>query len=241
MSEAYEPASYWSTRLSQNFNLRGVGHLEYGPGYNDWMYRQKRRALDRALTGRPAGSIALDVGSGVGWVVAYLLDRGFRVTGCDIAQVAVDSLARQYPAANFFQHAAGADSFPTGDASFDIVTMMDVAYHIVDADLWRGAVADMSRVLKPDGQIVVTDELGKKSVRAAEHVQMRSLAEWSETARATGLRVARVGALYRWLSRPQSTRGWRHIPSTPRGAVEFGLEQVVPIAPHMRWAVLVKA
>ena len=97
MTEAYEPASYWSTRLSQNFNLRGVGHIEYGRGYNDWLYRQKRNALGCALPGRPAGSIALDIGSGVGWVVSYLLDRGFRVTGCDIAEVAVDGLAERYP------------------------------------------------------------------------------------------------------------------------------------------------
>ena len=241
MTEAYEPASYWSTRLSQNFNLRGVGHIEYGRGYNDWLYRQKRNALDRALLGRPAGSIALDIGSGVGWVVSYLLDRGFRVTGCDIAQVAVDGLAERYPAASFFQLALGTDRIPREDASFDVVTMMDVAYHIVDADLWRNAVSEMGRILKPDGQIVVTDGLGRNSDRPAEHVQQRSLGEWSEAARAADLRVAQTGPLFRWLSRPQDIRAWRHLPSTPRGALEFGLERIAPIPPHMRWAVLVKA
>jgi hypothetical protein len=51
MTESYEPASYWSTRLPQNFNLRGVVHIEYGRGYNDHLYRPKRNALDRALPG----------------------------------------------------------------------------------------------------------------------------------------------------------------------------------------------
>jgi SAM-dependent methyltransferase len=241
MGEAYEPAGYWSSRLSQNFDLRGVGHIEYGSGYNQWLYRQKRIALDRALVGRAAGSNALDIGSGVGWVAAYLLDRGFRVSGCDIAQVAVDALAQQYPAGSFFQLAVGSGPIPRENESFDVVTLIDVAYHIVDRDLWRNAVAEMGRVLRPDGQIVITDTLGQESERQAEHVQKRSLDEWSQTAEAFGLRVARVGSLFRWLSRPQKIRGWRHLPSTARGATEFALEQVAPIAPHMRWAVLVKA
>jgi len=241
MTEAYEPVSYWSTRLAQNFNLRGVGHIEYGPGYNDWLYRQKRIALDRALPGRAAGSVALDVGSGIGWVVAYLLDRGFRVTGCDIAELSVERLAEQYPAANFFQLAAGSETIPREDESFDVITMIDVAYHIVDSELWRAAVAEMGRVLKPDGQIVITDGLGSESSRRAEHVEQRSLHEWSEAARTAGLRVARVGPLFTWLSRPHGIRGWRRIPNTARGALEFGLERILPLAPHMRWAVLVKA
>lgn len=33
--EAYEPSSYWSTQLPHNFNLRGVGHIEYVSGYNE--------------------------------------------------------------------------------------------------------------------------------------------------------------------------------------------------------------
>lgn len=240
-TQPYEPARYWSTRLAQDFNLRGVGHLEYGQGYNDWLYRQKRIALNRALPGRPAGSVALDIGSGIGWVVAYLLGRGFRVTGCDIAGVAVDRLAEQYPAANFFQLAVGSEPIPRDEATFDVVTMIDVAYHIVDPDQWRTAVAEMGRVLKPDGQIVVTDALGPVSERQAEHVEKRSLVEWSDAASAAGLRVARTGPLFAWLSRPQHIKGWRRVPSTVRGALEFGMEQILPIAPHMRWAVLVKA
>lgn len=241
MTETYEPASYWSARLSREFNLRGVGHLEYGNGYNEWLYRQKRSVLGRALAGRPAGSAALDIGSGVGWVVSYLLERGFRVDGCDIAPNAVEKLAHRYPEASFFPLAVGGDSIPRSDASFDVITMMDVAYHIVDDAVWRNALAEIGRVLKTDGQVVVTDGLGRESERPAAHVQHRSLDQWTEAAGGAGLRVARVGSLFRWLSRPRNIPMWRHIPGTPRGALEFGLERTVPTAPHMRWAVLVKA
>jgi SAM-dependent methyltransferase len=241
MTTDYEPEQYWSSRLTRNFNLRGVGHLEYDQSYNSWLYRQKRTALDRALAGRPAGTSALDIGSGVGWVVRYLLGRGFRVTGCDIAAVAVQRLREEYPTAGFFPLTVGTDPIPRPDATFDVLTMIDVAYHIVDDGLWRGAIGEFSRVLKPDGQIVVTDGLGTQSIREADHVKKRSLAEWEDAARAAGLRVAQVGSLFRWLSRSRSARRWRHLPDGPRGAAEFVLERVAPVAPHLRWCVLVKA
>ncbi|HWE11717.1 MAG TPA: class I SAM-dependent methyltransferase [Solirubrobacteraceae bacterium] len=241
MTTHYEPQQYWSSRLTRDFNLRGVGHLEYNESYNFWLYCQKRSGLDRALAGRSAGTSALDIGSGVGWVVQYLLGRGFRVTGCDIADVAVARLRDEYPAAAFFPLTVGTDPIPRPDATFDVITMMDVAYHIVDDELWRRAIGEFSRVLKPNGQIVVTDALGSQSIQEAEHVRKRSLAEWEDAAEAAGLRIAQVGSLFRWLSRSSSVPGWRHVPDGPRGAAEFLLERMAPVTPHLRWAVLVQA
>jgi SAM-dependent methyltransferase len=237
----YEPQSYWSSRLDQDFNLRGVGHLEYSVAYNTWLYRRKRMALDRALSGRSAGASALDIGSGVGWVVSYLLQRGFRVSGCDIAEGAVDRLRRTYPAADFFRLTVGTEPIPRDDASLDVITMMDVAYHIVDDGLWQSAIGEFSRVLRPDGQLVVTDGLGDLPVRDAEHVKKRSLRDWEQATQRAGMRVARTGPLFRWLSRPRAARGWHRVPDGPRGAAEFALDLVAPTPSHLRWAVLVKA
>src|SRR5690349_10430675 len=92
MSEDYEPARYWTDRLAGDYSLRGTGHLAYSARYNRWIYRVKRRALRRGLRGSAAGARALDLGSGTGWVVEQLLDRGLRVDGCDIAANAVAEL-----------------------------------------------------------------------------------------------------------------------------------------------------
>jgi SAM-dependent methyltransferase len=237
----YEPQAYWSDRLEQDFNLKGVGHLEYNETYNRWLYAQKRAALDQALAGRPAGTRALDVGSGVGWVVNYLLGRGFRVTGCDITEVAVDRLAAEYAAGEFFRLNVGAEPIPRDDASFDVLTMIDVAYHIVDDELWQQALTEFARVLRPDGQIVVTDGLLATALRQAAHVKKRSIGDWERGAAAAGLRVARTGSLFRWLSRPRSIGQWSRLPDGARGAVEFALERLAPVQPHMSWAVLVQA
>jgi SAM-dependent methyltransferase len=241
MPNRYEPAHYWEQRLSADFNLRGVGHIEYDQTYNRWLYAQKRFALNRALTARPPGTRALDVGSGVGWVIDYLLDRGFRVTGCDIADVAVDRLADRYPGAKFFKLAVGSEPIPREDNSYDVVTMIDVAYHIVDDAHWARALEEFARVLAPSGQIVITDGLTDASLREAEHVHKRSLADWQRGAEAAGLRVAKTGPLFRWLSRPKSVGHWRHLPDGVRGAVELALEYGSTTQPHMRWATLVHA
>lgn len=240
MADGYRPQEYWSARLAGDFTLRGVGHHDYTEGYNRWLYRQKHRALDRAITVAPAGARALDVGSGVGWVVDDLAARGFRVSGCDIADVAVDRLRATRPASAFFRLGLGTDPVPAADGAFALVTMLDVAYHVVDPELWRRGLAELARVLRADGELVVTDQLGDAPHRPNAHVQFRSRAEWADAAAGCGLRVARTGPLFRWLSRPRGSGAWHRMPDGARGAAEYALERAAPIAPHMRWAVLVR-
>jgi SAM-dependent methyltransferase len=240
MPAPYEPERYWSQRLSQEFSIRGVGHISYGQGYNEWLYRRKRIALTHALPKSPPGSRALDVGSGTGWVVKYLLDRKFAVTGCDITQVAVDRLRLSYPTAHFFRLAVGSAPIPLDDACLHLVTAMDVLYHIVDDELWQKAVQEFSRVLRPDGYLIVTDALGRNHLDEAAHVRKRSIDEWESAAMNAGLRIVKVGSLYRWLSRSKDLKGWRRLSDDRRGMIEFRLERAARVTPHMRWAVLAK-
>ena len=174
VSAGYEPEGYWEQRLVSDFSLRGTGHAGFSPRYNDWVYRQKARILEFALGSVSTGGRALDIGSGVGWVVQQLLARGLQVEGCDITDVAIERLRTQYPGLEFFKAAVGSAALPRGLATYDVVTMLDVAYHITDDRLWATAVADVGRVLKPGGTFVITDRLGERSVRVSEHVQFRS-------------------------------------------------------------------
>src|SRR4051794_17104292 len=149
MPDPYEPERYWSERLGQEFTLRGTGHVSYSQSYNRWAYRVKKRALDGALAGVPSGSRVLALGSGVGWGVSRLLDRGYRVEGCDITTVAVERLSARFPQASFFTLAVGSDEIPRPAGTYDAATMLDVAYHITDDQLWRAALEDLARVLRP--------------------------------------------------------------------------------------------
>lgn len=240
MSDDYQPAEYWSQRLSADCSLRGTGHISYSAAYNRWLYRAKRRALQRALLGLRLPWRALDVGSGVGWVVQELLARGAEVEGCDIAEVAVVQLRQRFPGTTFFQTTLGASPLPRADRSYDVITLLDVAYHITDEAAWRAAMSDLGRLLASDGRLVVSDGFGEETISPASHVRFRSRAEWESAAAAAGLRLARLDPYFRWLSRDREASVLARLPDTWRGAIEYGLEWVAPRRAHMQCAVFVR-
>ena len=238
MTDPYRPADYWSRRLEADFTLRGTGHQCYSEGYNAWLYRAKGRALDRALRGVQAPAAALDVGSGVGWVVERLRERGYAVEGCDIADVAVERLRARFPTVPFFLADVGSEPLPRPDASYDVITMLDVAYHVVDEDRFDRAVADLARVLRPGGRVVVTDGLAGTTVAPAPHVRFRSRSRWEHAAEVNGLAVTDVFACFRWISRDPDVPLLERLPGRVRGALEYALDRTVPRSPFLRCAVL---
>jgi SAM-dependent methyltransferase len=238
---AYRPAEYWSSRLGRDFSLRGVGHVGYSERYNEWMYRQKRYALRRILPARTGAVRALDVGSGVGWVVNELVAAGYDVEGCDISPMAVERLEARFPGRSFFTHALGDGALPRDDASFDVVTILDVTYHIVDDSLWARGLGELARVLRTGGHLVVIDRFGDEDEDKAAHVRFRSRRLWESAGAEVGLRLEEVIPVYRWLSRDHDEGLLRRLPGVVRGAVELGLERTVPRTPHMRAARFVRS
>lgn len=236
----YRPAQYWTDRLSKDFSLRGVGHQQYSEGYNNWIYRQKRRALDGILPSLRAGGRALDVGSGVGWVVEELRARGWTTDGADISPVAVDRLRQRFPGATFMQVALGNDPVPAADAAYDLITILDVTYHVVDDELWSAGLSELARVLKPGGHLVVIDRFGATDDDAAPHVRFRSRQRWETAARSCGLTLQTVQPVYRWLSREYDKGLLSRVPEKLRGPAEFALERVPARQPHMRGARFVR-
>ncbi|HZT66424.1 MAG TPA: class I SAM-dependent methyltransferase [Acidimicrobiales bacterium] len=236
--DSYRPAEYWRDRLTQNFNLRGVGHLAYSVSYNRWLYRAKARALRQAVKAVPRAAPALDLGSGTGWVLEQLIGLGFSPEGCDLDQELVDRLAPllSRPMPLFACH-LGREAVPRPDATYGLVTMLDVAYHITDDTEWRYAVAEITRVLAPGGVLVCSDGFGPATVQEAGHVRFRSLGQWQAAAGEAGLAVETVQPYFRWLSRPRGGPLAR-VPGFVRGPVEYALERTVPRPPYLRYAVL---
>lgn len=234
----FDSDAYWSSRLADHWDLQGVGHLEYPPSYNRWLYRRKRRVLRRGLDDAPRADV-LDLGSGTGWVMAELRAAGAtHLTGCELTEVGVARLRAAMPDADFHRVDLARATLPAGDCSIDVTTMLDVAYHLVEDDGLRHCVGEVARVLRPRAIALVTDAFGDAGHRPAEHVVFRSRPQWDAILAGTGLSVERTLPYFRTLSRPRDAT-WRHRwHPRIRGPVEWAMDTALPLRPWLRLAVL---
>lgn len=120
-----------------------------------------------ALLGDVAGRAVLDAGCGDGTFARELARRGAFVTGVDadadmIAEAQVQAAGLVGSGAARFQ-VGRIEALPFPDASFDAVVAVTVLCLVPDP---ARAMAEMARVLKPGG-ILVVGELGRFSVWAA--------------------------------------------------------------------------
>lgn len=99
-----------------------------------------------------AGDRVLDVACGTGTSTAALAKRGARVVGIDFSAGMIAEATRRHPSLEFVQ--GDAQALPFGDAEFDAVTVSFGLRNFSDPQL---ALAEMYRVLKPGGRIVVTE------------------------------------------------------------------------------------
>jgi 2-polyprenyl-3-methyl-5-hydroxy-6-metoxy-1,4-benzoquinol methylase len=116
-----------------------------------WWYRGRRRVL-RAVLDRldlPPDARLLDAGCGSGRELDDLALHG-RVAGVDLSETAVEAArARGHDDVRL----AAVERMPFDDASFDVVTCLDVVEHTPDD---RATLRELRRVTRPGGVLVVT-------------------------------------------------------------------------------------
>jgi SAM-dependent methyltransferase len=119
-----------------------------------WWYSGQRAIASALLApalgpARPGGRRLLDAGCGTGFNL-LALGRFGRATGIDLAPEAVVFCRER----GVRVARAGLLALPFPDATFDAVTSFDVIYHAWVADD-RAAVAEMARVARPGGLLLV--------------------------------------------------------------------------------------
>ena len=112
---------------------------------------RQRLALEMVASAVPSSSRVLDVGCGTGEMAGRLIDRGYDVSGVDIAEPMVHR-ARERWGADRFKVADG-EHLPFDDNTFEAVVCLGVIEY-QDAD--ERTLREIRRVLKPGGRAVLS-------------------------------------------------------------------------------------
>ncbi len=115
-------------------------------------YLRKRVAFVAATCPRGAG---LDVGCGTGVLAARLAGAGYEMVGVDPSEGMLEVMRARSPAVRAV--AASGTSLPFEDDSFDLVLTVAVMHHIAEPEAVRQTLAEMVRVVKPGGRVLVWD------------------------------------------------------------------------------------
>jgi SAM-dependent methyltransferase len=106
-----------------------------------------------ALAGDVAGRRILDAGCGSGPLFAALRDRGAIVTGFDSSTGMLEQARRRLGDGADLRVAELGHPLPYPDGAFDDVVASLVLHYLED---WRPALAELRRVLKPGGRLIVS-------------------------------------------------------------------------------------
>jgi ubiquinone/menaquinone biosynthesis C-methylase UbiE len=137
---------------SSHFDLIAEGYDESLPAHVVEHYLRKRTEF--VLDICPAGD-GLDVGCGTGGLAARLAERGLAMTGVDPSEGMLEVMRRRSPGVRAV-HGSGTE-LPFPDDAFDLVMCVAVMHHVADPGDVRATLAEMVRVSRSGGRVLVWD------------------------------------------------------------------------------------
>lgn len=251
----FDAHQYWNSRLREQFSLEGVGWLGMSEPFNRWMYKVRRDVFVREVTrhiGDMSNMRVLDVGSGTGMYVDLWKNLGVaEVVGSDFSEVAVDNLRGRFPADEVVQLDITEQDRSTDiyNRQFDVVSAMDMLFHIVDDDAYERAIGNLLDLLRPGGLLVFTENFLRGATQHGEHQVSRSVDVIESLLRSSNATPVTRRPTFVLMNTPIDSHSralhfwWRHLGATVRrgprianllGGAVYGVESCLLRVGHYR-------
>lgn len=176
-------SAYWRDLHSeQRGSLNAVGYPALGQGFNRAAYKIRLAAAETLLKRVGLqGSNLLEAAVGVGAYLPLWQRLGFTGwTGVDISASAIQDLSTRYPWGNFMVVDLTTPGWAAGlpSSAFDLVTAVDILYHIVDDAGFVTALQNLAVATGKDGCLLVSDIFCDNPATTAPHVRRRPLIDY---------------------------------------------------------------
>ncbi|MGH9123147.1 MAG: class I SAM-dependent methyltransferase [Acidimicrobiales bacterium] len=170
---------YWPNliRGESNRALEEVGQTDMGRAFNVQAYKMRRRAvlcaLEAAGVSLPSARI-YEAGFGVGYYLAlWEQGKAVAVAGIDLSSVAVRNVRQRFPSYDLSQgditELAKRADWGERVGCYDVVTAIDVLYHIVDDRRAAEALRNLKSLVAMGGILLLTEKFPPSGSRLAEH------------------------------------------------------------------------
>ncbi len=210
MNKEFNYQKYWNDRLSGQFGLEAVGYIGLGKRFNQWMYSLRKRSFIRSVKRLKllfSDAKVLDVGSGTGFYLGLWKGLGVKsITGIDISEQAIENLKHKFPAETFYLQ--DITKIFAHDRKFDLISCMDVLFHIVDDENFKNAIQNLSHSLVSGGYLILTDNFVHGPERKQQHHVSRSLSNYEHVIMSVDLRIVYRKPVFFFLNYPVDSNNY---------------------------------
>ena len=176
----FNPDAYWENRLHTISGLEGVGFKKLGPSFNKWAYKVRKKVFMNELKKMNLSMNdlrVLDIGSGTGFYIqAWRELNAKEIHGADISATSVENLKITFKEHQFFHCDIGDKNFNSDSKfkSYELISSMDVLFHIVDDARFEQAIANIASILNKGGFFIYSDNFLNSDTKRGESQVSRS-------------------------------------------------------------------
>jgi len=203
-TNTYDPKSYWNQLVTGDGRLSNVGQSALG-AYNSYAYRRRLKSLKKALEGMDLARMKVfEAAFGEGFYLDYWHSQCVPVVaGMDISEAATGAAKARFTQYDLRCGDLSCASDFADFGRFDVVTAIDVLYHIVTDDTWERALRNLLSMVDDEGIFIFSDKFPREgSYQRFPHVRRRSLAMWDRVLSDAGFSIVKLVPVFVFMDDP---------------------------------------